>query len=61
MRARSGISAWTTPRTQTAFVFSVPICFANFSGRIPLHGNLRLGFERRAFFNGSHGGAATQF
>jgi hypothetical protein len=50
MRARSDISACTTPRTQTAFVFSVPTCF--FSGRIPLHGNLRLGFERRFFLTG---------
>jgi hypothetical protein len=31
MRARSDISACTIPRTQTAFVFSVPTCFANFS------------------------------
>jgi hypothetical protein len=45
MRARSDISACTTPRTQTAFVFSVPTCFANFSGRIPLHGNFRLGLN----------------
>jgi hypothetical protein len=31
MRARSDISACTIPRMQTAFVFSEPTCFANFS------------------------------
>jgi hypothetical protein len=48
MRARSDISACATPRTQTAFVFSVPTCFANFSGRIPLQAtyglDLNVGF-----------------
>lgn len=58
MRARSDISACTTPRTQTASVFSAPTSFANFSGRILATYGLDLNV---GFFKGSRGGAATQF